>query len=87
MAAATTIPEGWRPQPTTIDWAMKRGFSHREIREAVEEMTDWCLANEHRAVAKKKDWDAALRNWMRRNKPAKSSDPTAHDPLAVLQLV
>ena len=64
---AYRCPQGYAPTPECRDALRSEGFSDSEIDRAVLSMRDWSLSGDKR----KKDWDATLRNWLRRDaKPA-----------------
>jgi hypothetical protein len=71
MAIATIAPDDWKPNEKTLLWCYERGYTREQIREGIGEMIDWSQGNANRAVAKKSDWDATFRNWMRRKSPPK----------------
>ena len=54
----------FKPAEATLHALKAEGFSDSEIRRAAVEMVDWSRGGGKR----KKDWDATLRNWTRRNK-------------------
>lgn len=63
-----TIPPDWAPSDDDRTYGQNTlGLSLTEIEADCQEMIDWARANAHRAVARKSDWHAAARTWMRRN--------------------
>lgn len=63
------IPPDWKPNPEHIASGRKLGFTESQITEQAEDMRLWAQSNEHRAVARKSDWDMTFLGWLRRNKP------------------
>jgi hypothetical protein len=64
----TRIPENWQPSEKTRDYGRRKlGFSESQIDEFIEDLRVWAEA-ESRNVAVKRDWDSALKGWMRREK-------------------
>jgi hypothetical protein len=76
--SATRLPDGWQPKASTIEWA-KRSEPNVDLRREHEKFTDHWLAAAG-ASARKRDWDAAWRNWIRRaadQSPRRGTSPTA----------
>lgn len=59
-------PENFRPDQSVYDWAVAEGFTDKQIRTRAAMMIDWSKSS---AASKglKKDWNAAFRNWLRRD--------------------
>jgi hypothetical protein len=58
------LPEGWKPSPKLLAWAREQ-VPDVNLRRETEKFTDhWRAASGQ--TARKRDWDAAWRNWMRR---------------------
>jgi hypothetical protein len=62
------IPPEWFPKSQHYVEGKKHGFDEFQVNEQAEDMRIWARANEHRAVARKSDWDLTFSGWMRRNK-------------------
>lgn len=74
------LPEDWKPSEGDIATGNSLGHSNGAILNMAEEMRLWARANSNRAVARKADWSATFRGWMRRVKPEVNSGggfPTA----------
>lgn len=61
---ATRIPEDWDCSLELGDWSMQQGLTRGEVVSAIEQFTDhWRAASGQKA--RKHDWDAAFRTWIR----------------------
>jgi hypothetical protein len=63
------IPPDWKPNVGHVAAGQQLGFTEPQIREQAEDMRLWAQSNDHRAVARKSDWDMTFLSWLRRNKP------------------
>jgi hypothetical protein len=61
----TLCDERYEPSPAVLEWAAKRGIGEHQLKGELARMRDWSQANNK----KKRDWDAALRNWLRDKQP------------------
>lgn len=61
----TLCPIDFHPKSKTVEDLIAEGGSHRQIEAARVEMIDWSRGG----GKMKRDWDATLRNWVRRNFP------------------
>lgn len=72
----SSLPADWKPSQELRLYAEGKGLSQAETDQIAEEMRDWSAANQNRAIARKSDWDATFRGFVRRhaerNKSAKS---------------
>ena len=59
----TTCKDDWLPNEQTIGSLLSEGYTKRQIWDALVEMRDWSQSGGKR----KQDWNATLRNWVRRN--------------------
>lgn len=64
------IDPNWRPSAQTTTALLAEGFSASKLELSRTEMIDWAISNGKR----KHDWDATLRNWVRR-KPMETGPP------------
>jgi hypothetical protein len=60
------LPDDWKPSPEGVEYGLKLGLGADAVMLCAEEMASWARANEHRAVARKSNWDAAFQGWLRR---------------------
>lgn len=60
----SVIPENWTPRASERDYGRSRGLTDAEIDQAAEQMRRWGIANAHREVARKSNWDMTFRNWL-----------------------
>lgn len=74
------IPPDWTPNVGHVAAGKKLGFTESQIVEQAEDMRLWAHSNEHRAVARKSDWDLTFLAWMRRNKPNGAAKNGARSP-------
>ena len=65
-ARATRLPEDWVPSERGLQWARQERLSEREIERETEKFRDHFRAASG-ANARKIDWTAAWRNWLRRH--------------------
>jgi hypothetical protein len=61
------LPDDWRPSESHFAEGAALHRTRDQVEAKAEEMRLWAQANGHRAVARKLDWDAAFRGWMRRD--------------------
>lgn len=59
-------PEGWEPKPSTIEALTAEGYGPGELERALS------MVRDHEFAKPKTDWDAAYRNWVRRDPPARA---------------
>lgn len=74
-----SLDKDWQLPKQWGDWAMleKPELSADAVRKIAENFKDhWC-ANANQANAKKADWEAAWRNWVRRQRPESTGFQTA----------
>jgi AraC-like DNA-binding protein len=78
------LPENWAPRQAEADMAAAAGFSPAEITACADGMRDWA-ASATGSNARKHDWDAAFRNWLRRaiGDAAKGRRPVTARPARV----
>jgi uncharacterized protein YdaU (DUF1376 family) len=75
------LPGEWKPRDQERLYGRTvRHLSETEINAAAEKMKRWALANAHRAVAKKSDWDVTFRNWLDRDADAKAERINPSEP-------
>ena len=53
-------PEGFKPTPQNIEWAMSKGLNRKQIDLEVEKMVD------HEFRRSYSDWQRVFRNWIRK---------------------
>jgi hypothetical protein len=74
------LPTNWYPSVEDILYGMGLGLTGIQIDGMAEDMKLWAAANANRAVARKSNWTAAFRGWMRREATKRgtngSSNPT-----------
>lgn len=63
------IPPEWQPNVGHFAAGKKLGFTPAGVLEQAEDMRLWAHSNDHRAVARKSDWNLTFLSWLRRNKP------------------
>ena len=73
----TLCPVDWKPKPKTVNELIAEGKTSQQIGAARLEMIDWSQGG----GKLKRDWDATLRNWVRRDTkpPANGRAPPASD--------
>ena len=65
VSRGTRLPDDFAPLPNVLQGARNLGFSEPEIQDQLERFRDWANAATGQ-VAIKRDWNAALRNWVKR---------------------
>jgi hypothetical protein len=65
------IPDGWQPSEGHFALAEELGQRREWVADQAERMRDWAISNSNRPIARKADWNATFRNWMKSN----ASDP------------
>ncbi len=68
-ARGNQIPPDWQPNAGHLAAGHQLGFSASQVEEQAEDMRLWAQSNQHRAVARKSDWNLTFLSWLRRNKP------------------
>lgn len=68
---ATRLPDDWYPDARLFGQAAQEGFSHAEIERIAANFTDYWRAASG-SVARKCDWSAAFRVWVRREADRKA---------------
>jgi hypothetical protein len=63
--AGTFLPPDWQPDPTDIEFALKEGLSHDDANRELGKFRDY-WASATGARARKSDWAACWRNWIRK---------------------
>ena len=69
MAIGTALPHDW--QPANGDREYGHTVLHMtdcQIDDMAEDMRLWALANANRQIARKADWSATFKGWMRRQR-------------------
>lgn len=62
---ASRLPADWQPTPDLIDFALNEGLTHDDVRRELGKFRDhWASATGARA--RKSDWSACWRNWVRK---------------------
>jgi hypothetical protein len=65
-AQGTTLPDNWTPSQADEAYGQELGLTREQIADHAEDMRLWAGANANRAVARKADWSATFKKWMRR---------------------
>ena len=65
-AVGQSLPADWKPNEDHGQLAISLGRTVGWMRMQEQAMRDWAIANKHRAVTRKSDWDATFSGWMRR---------------------
>ncbi len=63
------LPDDWRPTEKHYAEGLKLGYTRQGVDDQWEDMRLWARSNEHRAVARKTNWELTISGWLRRNKP------------------
>jgi hypothetical protein len=66
-AAGAALPPDWKPSNEDYEYGIGLGLTLPQINSDFEEMRLWAQGNSNRAVARKADWHATFRGWMKRN--------------------
>jgi uncharacterized protein YdaU (DUF1376 family) len=74
-AIGTFLPDDWIPrdQERLYGKTVLR-LTDRQIDAAAEQMRRWALANAHRPIARKANWNATFANWLDRNMKGDSNE-------------
>ena len=70
------LPDEWAPNEAHEAEAIRLGRDVPWMFVQADGMRLWAKANEHRAVARKSDWNATFTGWMRREAPRARAGPT-----------
>ena len=60
------LDPNWRPSNADVMYGIGLGLTTPAIWDIATDMALWCEANAHRPIAKKSNWSAAFKSWMRR---------------------
>ena len=76
VSRGTRLPADFVPLPNILEMARNRGLSEFDLTDEIEKFRDWANAATGQ-VSIKRDWQAALRNWLKRaaDDRKKSSGP------------
>lgn len=76
------IPQDWTPTAEHYAFGREHDRDRRWIDQQAEDMRIWARTNEHRAVARKSDWNLTFMGWVRRTIGAARSTgpPRKHNP-------
>lgn len=61
------LPDDWVPKLHHYREGLELGFQRENVDSQAEDLRLWARSNEHRAVARKSNWDSTFSGWMRRN--------------------
>jgi hypothetical protein len=81
-----SLPEDWQPRHSDVAYGYDLGLSYAEIGGIAEDLRLWAAANANRQIARKANWSAAFRGWMRREaakRKAHNGRATGHDAVMV----
>jgi uncharacterized protein YdaU (DUF1376 family) len=59
-----SLPENWQPRAQERNYGLSIGLANAQIDRAAEKMRRWAVANAHRPVARKSNWELTFRNWL-----------------------
>jgi hypothetical protein len=66
-AAGAALPADWQPSDADMNYGLSVGRTVQQMASDLEEMRLWAASNSNRQIARKADWHATFRGWMRRN--------------------
>lgn len=75
--AGTALSSDWQPTASDRAYGRELGLTDSTIDQFAEDMRVWAQANANREVARKADWSATFKGWMRRNRQQKTHGPPA----------
>jgi hypothetical protein len=78
------LPVDWKPTEKHFEEGGRLGFSRAAVLSENEDMRLWARSNEHRAIARKANWDLTFSAWLRRNRPKGTAAPPTPDAPAYL---
>ena len=61
-----TLPPDWQPTDNDVMYGLSLGLTSDMIMDAAESMRLWAEANANRQIARKANWSAAFKGWLRR---------------------
>jgi hypothetical protein len=77
-SSGTTLPADWAPSQADEAYGIDLGLTRQQIWDCAEDMRLWAFGNANRAVARKADWSATFKGWMRaKSKSAATATVTA----------
>jgi hypothetical protein len=62
----TRLPDDWQPSEAEILYGIGLGFITSQVLDIAEDLRLWAAANGHRQIARKLNWSAAFKSWLRR---------------------
>jgi len=75
------LPPDWRPRDQERLYGRTvLHLTDGQVDAAAEKMRRWAVSNQHRAVARKSDWDMTFRNWLDSESERRSAHPNAPPP-------
>jgi hypothetical protein len=69
-----TLPPEWTPSADHFAQGADLKIERADVLAMAEDMRLWARANEHRAVARKSDWNLTFSAWMRREAPKRRAN-------------
>lgn len=66
----SALPEDWEPSQSHYELATERQRPPEWVDEQAKQMRDWAMGNANRPIARKADWDATFRNWLKKHHEA-----------------
>lgn len=60
------LPPDWQPTQPDMIYGLGLGLMTSQVLDIAEDLRLWAAANANRQVARKSNWSAAFRGWMRR---------------------
>lgn len=70
------LPPDAKPTAEHYKFGIENSFDRKWVDRMFEDMRLWARANEHRAVARKSDWDLTFMGWLRRSAGNDKPRPT-----------
>lgn len=77
-SSGITLPADWMPSLAEFEYGERLGLSRAQVENFSEEMKLWAAGNSNRAVARKADWSATFKSWMRRENERRGAKNGIH---------
>lgn len=75
------LPDDWKPNEHHYQLGIDLGRQHHDVDDKAEEVRLWAKSNEHRAIARKSNWDAMFTGCLRRDWAKQNGATNGHRPL------
>ena len=81
------LAHDWAPSESDVMYGLGLGLTTPAIEDAAESMRLWASANANRQIARKANWTAAFRGWMRREAAKRGTHGSTNPTIAAFDKI